>query len=146
MIGNERIICRQWSTGAPAPAKITTPGPSQPGQNLAIRRPINLPPAKNHAFTGGTAGDFMNDFGTFLKKIKHNLMVIMRFQSGIYISSYTESGRSIIMSADSAYVSSTFELPILTSGRILELGDSQVSDTAGKFVCKTCNIVISNSY
>ena len=73
-------------------------------------------------------------------------MVIMRFQSGIYISLYTESGRSIIMSADSAYVSSTFELPILTSGRILELGDSQVSDTAGKFVCKTCNIVISNSY
>ena len=38
------------------------------------------------------------------------------------------------MSADSAYVSSTFELPILTSGRILELGVSQVSDTAGKFV------------
>ena len=70
----------------------------------------------------------------------------MRFQSGIYISSYTESGRSIIISADSAYVSSTFELPVLTSGRILELGDSQVSDTARKFVCKTCNIVISNSY
>ena len=38
------------------------------------------------------------------------------------------------MSADSAYVSSTVELSMLTSGRILELGDSQLSDTTGKFV------------
>ena len=71
-----RVGEEQWSTGAPAlaPAKITTPFPApakiwQFAGGKPRPWPINLSPApaKNHAFTGCTAGDFMNDFGTFLR-------------------------------------------------------------------------------
>ena len=72
----------QCSTGAPAPApapaKITTPGPSRPRPKFINlpgprSRPIILPPAPaiNHAFTGGTAGDFTKELSKFLKKMKY---------------------------------------------------------------------------